>query len=182
MSIFASISFSSKLLGDNLIERGVRVKKSNIGRFTYVAHSTLIDRVKIGGFSSIGPNCLIGLSSHPISEYRSSHPVFYSNQKFWVGKISVNPRSTFNDRISVEIGNDVWIGASVLVLDGVKIGDGAVIAAGAVVTKDCDAFGVYAGIPARLVKYKSGRETSMKAKWWDWDLKKIAENWEFFKL
>jgi len=36
----------------------------------------------------------------------------------------------------VVIGNDVWLGANVIVLPGVCIGDGAIIGAGTVVNKD----------------------------------------------
>lgn len=37
----------------------------------------------------------------------------------------------------VVIGDDVWIGASCVILPGVTLGKGSVIAAGAVVTKSC---------------------------------------------
>ncbi len=52
----------------------------------------------------------------------------------------------------VSIGNDVWIGARVIILPGVTIGDGCVIGAGAVVTKDVPAYSVCAGNPAKVVK------------------------------
>ena len=49
------------------------------------------------------------------------------------------------------IGNDVWIGARVIILPGVRIGDGAVIGAGSVVTNDVPSLGVVAGNPAKLI-------------------------------
>ena len=52
----------------------------------------------------------------------------------------------------VQIGNDAWIGANVIVLPGVTIGEGAVVAAGSVVTKDVEQFTVVAGAPARLIR------------------------------
>ena len=52
----------------------------------------------------------------------------------------------------VEIGNDVWIGKSSIILSGITIGDGAVIAAGSIVTKDVEPYSVVAGIPAKLIK------------------------------
>lgn len=52
----------------------------------------------------------------------------------------------------VVIGNDVWLGARVIVLPGVTIGDGAVVAAGAVVTRDVPPFSVAAGMPAKVIK------------------------------
>jgi acetyltransferase-like isoleucine patch superfamily enzyme len=56
------------------------------------------------------------------------------------------------DRASIVIDDDVWIGEAAIILKGVKIGRGAVIAAGAVVTKDVPPFTVVAGNPARTVR------------------------------
>jgi maltose O-acetyltransferase len=52
----------------------------------------------------------------------------------------------------VTIGDRVWVGARAQILPGVRIAADAVIAAGAVVTKDCPVAGVYAGVPARLIR------------------------------
>jgi acetyltransferase-like isoleucine patch superfamily enzyme len=52
----------------------------------------------------------------------------------------------------ITIGDDVWIGSSVTVLDGVHIGSHAVIGAGSVVTKDVAEWAVVAGNPARLLR------------------------------
>lgn len=53
---------------------------------------------------------------------------------------------------SIEIGNNVWIGAHVIILKGVKIGNGAVIGAGSVVTHDIPSNCVAAGNPAKTIK------------------------------
>lgn len=55
---------------------------------------------------------------------------------------------------TVTIGNDVWLGANVIVLPGVNIPDGVVIGAGAVVTKHhvISPYGVYVGNPLRKIK------------------------------
>jgi len=53
---------------------------------------------------------------------------------------------------TVVIGNDVWIGARVIILPGVHIGNGAVIGAGAVVTKDVPDYEIWGGNPARFLK------------------------------
>ena len=51
---------------------------------------------------------------------------------------------------AVTIGDNVWIGARVVVTRGVTIGDGAVIGAGAVVTRDVPAGMLALGVPARV--------------------------------
>ena len=57
------------------------------------------------------------------------------------------PRYTDN----VSIGRGTWVGTNCVILPGVQIGPGCVIAAGAVVAADCEANGLYAGVPAKLI-------------------------------
>ncbi|MET7686629.1 acyltransferase [Streptomyces sp. NPDC005483] len=52
----------------------------------------------------------------------------------------------------IRVGDDVWIGSNVIVVDGVTIGDHCVIGAGAVVTRDLPAWSVAAGNPARVLR------------------------------
>lgn len=52
----------------------------------------------------------------------------------------------------IRIGDDVWIGSHVIVVDGVTIGDHCVIGAGAVVTRSLPAWSVAAGNPARVLR------------------------------
>ncbi|MBN9178183.1 MAG: acyltransferase [Microbacterium sp.] len=54
----------------------------------------------------------------------------------------------------IRIGDDVWIGSHVVVLDGVTVGSRAVLAAGAIVTKDVPAGAVIGGNPARVLKWR----------------------------
>lgn len=64
----------------------------------------------------------------------------------------------------ITIGDDVWIGSHVVVVDGVTIGDHAVVGAGAVVTKDVPAWAVVGGNPARFLRdrrdvHRTGRRS-----------------------
>jgi len=52
----------------------------------------------------------------------------------------------------IVIGNDVWIGAGVVIMPGITLATGTVIGANAIVTKDTEEYGVYVGIPAKKIK------------------------------
>jgi acetyltransferase-like isoleucine patch superfamily enzyme len=56
---------------------------------------------------------------------------------------------------SLDIGDDVFIGAGVTILSKVnKIGTGAVIGAGSVLTKDVGEYEIWAGNPAKFIKHR----------------------------
>lgn len=54
----------------------------------------------------------------------------------------------------ITIGDDVWLGANVVITAGVSIGDGAIVGAGAVVTKDLPPQSISCGVPARVISYR----------------------------
>jgi len=56
------------------------------------------------------------------------------------------------------------------VISGVSIGDGAVIGAGSVVTKDVPPYAIYAGNPARLVRFRFDDaliQRFLASEWWE---------------
>jgi len=59
------------------------------------------------------------------------------------------------ERQPILIGEDVWIGTRVIILQGVKIGDHAIIGAGSIVTKDVPEWGIVGGNPAKLIRYRN---------------------------
>lgn len=52
----------------------------------------------------------------------------------------------------ITLGDDVWVGSNVVVLDGVTVGSHAVLAAGAVVTKDVPDWAIVGGNPAKFIR------------------------------
>ena len=56
-----------------------------------------------------------------------------------------------NSTDSVKLGDNVWVGAGVIILPGVTIGDGVIVGAGSVVTRSLEP-GTYYGNPAKNTK------------------------------
>lgn len=59
------------------------------------------------------------------------------------------------------IKDDVWIGYNTTILSGVTINEGSIIAAGSVVTRDVEAYSIYAGVPAKKVKNRFDSEEDL---------------------
>ncbi len=85
----------------------------------------------------IGKNCLIG----PGLEVYSSD--FHN--------LDPTLRHTPGAAAEVVIGDNVFIGARVMILKGVTIGENSVIGAGSVVVKSCPANTIMAGNPAKII-------------------------------
>lgn len=59
-------------------------------------------------------------------------------------KDNISPRDRpLVSKGEIKIGNDVWLGESVVILAGANIGDGAIIGANAIVTKEVPAYSVF---------------------------------------
>jgi acetyltransferase-like isoleucine patch superfamily enzyme len=78
-------------------------------------------------------------------------------------------------RKGIRIGDDVWIGAGVRILDGADIGDGCVVAAGAVVRGRLEPRGIYAGVPARLLRMRQPTMTYLEHRQHEADTSRIRK-------
>ena len=156
------------------IESGSQVVDSSMGRYSFCGYDCQIDKCRIGSFTSIANNVVIGAAFHPL-HWVSTSPVFY------VGRDSVSKKfSSFerNPSLQTEVGSDVWIGQNVMIKQGVKVGHGAVIGMGSIVTKDVEPYAIVVGNPAHLIRYRFDddlRNELIKSKWWLLDDQKLTE-------
>ena len=88
--------------------------------------------ITIGDNTLFGPNVSINTAEHPLSPELRRNGLQYNKP--------------------VHIGNNVWLGAGVIVLAGVTIGDNSVVGAGSVVTKDVPPNSVALGTPAKVIR------------------------------
>ncbi len=149
-----------------------------LGDYSYIAKNSSVGNCTIGKFCSIGPNFSCGLGIHPTTGISTS-PMFYSVAK--QNGVALCDENKVKESCHTVIGNDVFIGANVTVLDGVHIGDGAVIGAGAVVVKDIPPYAIAVGVPAEVRKYRFDEKTIhslLRKQWWNGtaeDIKRVEE-------
>lgn len=174
-------------------------KGCKIGRYTY-GYEKLLEEFplaeSIGRFCSISSSAKI-VTNHP-GGYITTHPMLDAFPFSWENTEHINKMiseyghyennhpagiSMLRNNPPVVIGNDVWIGAHVIILPGIHIGDGAVLAAGSCVTRDVPDYAVVGGVPAKLIKYRfdeKDRKLLKKIQWWNWSLEEIEEKIELF--
>lgn len=129
---------------------------------------------KVGDNVSIHPNVfLFYLNNLTLGENVSIHPMCYIDA---AGEVEIGNDVSIAHNVSilstnhgwhdisqpikynketlskVRINNDVWIGCGCRILSGVEIHQRSIVAAGAVVNKDVDAYSIYGGVPAKLIK------------------------------
>lgn len=100
--------------------------------FNHNVSITCMEKVCIGSNSFFGNNVVIVDHDHAIIDGQPSGGQFRVAQ--------------------VEIGENCWIGANVVITRGVSIGSNAIVAAGSVVTKDVPFSTLVAGVPAKVLR------------------------------
>lgn len=100
------------------------------------------DRVFIQG-AIIGNNVLIGPDTVILSK---SH--LYKDKTVHIADQGESAN------LPVVISDDVWLGREVKVLPGLTISEGCVLGISSVITKSTNPFGIYAGVPAKLIGYR----------------------------
>lgn len=123
------------IIGDNVELRCNKDQKIVVGEICTVNRgSILIGNVRIEKNCLIAPNCVLAGGNHIFSD------TF----------IPINKQGVKSKGIIIE--ENVWIGASSVILDGVTIGEGSVVGAGSVVTKNIPKGVIAVGNPCRIIK------------------------------
>lgn len=115
--------------------------------------------IYIGNYVHIAAgSSLIGAGKITMSDFSglSSRVSIYSSSDDYSGASLTNP--TVPDkfrRVSnapVYLGRHVIVGSGSVVLPGIRLEEGVAIGALSLVTQHCEAFGIYAGTPAKRIK------------------------------
>lgn len=134
----------AKLEGFCFVASGARLTHSygmRVGRNFHLNSGAFIDArggLTLGNDVLIGPNSVLVTSNHQWTD--PSLPIVVQGHV-------VDP---------VTVGDDVWIGASAVILPGVTLGTGTVVAAGAVVTRSTEPYTIVGGIPAEVIGTRPG--------------------------
>ncbi len=131
-----------------------------VGSRTMIGRNTIVSckggRIIIGDDVNIGPHCYF-ISEENLEIGRFTHIAGHSflvaggNHSFDDPDTPICQQPSIS-KGGIQIGEDVWIGASATVVDGVKIGRGAVIGAGSLVHRKIPSLSVALGYPIEIIK------------------------------
>jgi acetyltransferase-like isoleucine patch superfamily enzyme len=106
-----------------------------LGEGSTIGHECILTgRIDIGKYTAMGYRCIVASEEHEFCDP--------PEEPFMSQGARINP---------VVIGDDVWIGANVVITGGVTIHDHSMIGAGAVVTHDVPEWEIWGGVPAKKI-------------------------------
>jgi galactoside O-acetyltransferase len=109
--------------------------------------------IVIGPQSYFGHRCLLyghgGIQIGRDALLANDVQLICGNHTFARRDLPIRAQPTEESPIVIE--DDVWLGASAIVLGGVTVGQGSVVGAGAVVTKSLPPYSIARGVPAQIV-------------------------------
>ncbi|WP_066161428.1 CatB-related O-acetyltransferase [Aliarcobacter skirrowii] len=150
------------------IEKNVSIDKkcrNKIGKYTFIGQNAIVGPAtsQIGSFCSIAPDVIIGPNSHDIMAITTSTFIHaYSSSLDYRSQKTSSSYNNYKQSLNTKntaIGHDVWIGYRAIIMPGVTVGDGAIIGAASIVTKDVEPYSIVVGNPAKVIKYRFNTET-----------------------
>ncbi len=109
-------------------------------------------KIRMGNHSHINQGCILdGRGGITIGDNVSiSHRVV-----LMTGSHDINSKEFKYKGAPIVICDYAFVGVNAIILQNVTIGKGAVVCAGAVVTKNVPEYAVVAGVPAKIISYRS---------------------------
>lgn len=114
--------------------------------------------IEIGDYIHVAVFCsLIGAGKIMLDDFcnLSSRVSIYSSNDDYTGRYMTNPmvplQFTGASHADVHVGKHVIVGSGSVVLPGVRLEEGVAVGALSLVTKPCEAFGIYAGVPVQRI-------------------------------
>lgn len=124
-------------------------------------------KLRVKSDAEISPNCVVGFDSELGTRCMIQSNVNIGNNVIMGPDVKIYSRNHKFDSLEIpiqkqgknyyktKVGNDVWLGANVIITAGCKIGNHVIIAAGSVVTKDVPDYAIVGGVPAKIIKYRN---------------------------
>ncbi len=159
-----------------------------IGRQSYMSGHAAVrgrHRLRIGSFTAIAEGLYLNTSVdlHPM-EYASL--LNFKDERRWCEDglgMDITYKYQDHKHTGIEIGSDVWIGREVRIFHGAHIAHGSVIAERSLVRGATKPYGIYAGVPARLKRFRFSESVVsalLDIRWWEWPMDRVLRNKQFF--
>lgn len=135
--LLASLGDGSSIMPRFQCDYGSQI---SIGAHTFVNYDAILldcAPISIGDHVSIGPRAQLLTPLHPVDDHDARRQ----------GQESASP---------IAVGDNVWLGAGVIVCPGVTIGDNSVVGAGSVVTRSVEPHVLAVGNPCRVIRELPG--------------------------
>lgn len=143
-----------------------------IGAGSYIGRNSIISckngDISLGENANVGWNCTIAATSsirignnNIIAAY--TYVIGGGNYRYDNINGPMCDNYDQEGKGGVVLGDDVWLGSHVAVLDGVTIDSGSVVASGSTVTRNLGANSINVGSPAKTVRQRAMGETVVPA-------------------
>jgi maltose O-acetyltransferase len=111
--------------------------------------------IKIGDRSSIGEKSKLSGDITMGCDVMMGEEVLMLTQNHEFSRTDIPmDQQGFRPEKPIVIGDDVWIGARVIILPGITVGKGSILGAGSVVTKDVPEYAIVGGNPAGVIRMR----------------------------
>jgi len=150
------------VIDDNVVldAKGEKNEGIRLGANVYIGRNTVLSckegSIFLDDYCNISANCLL-LSETAIRMGKycflagQCYLVAGGNHSFEKTDVPIMFQPSYS-KGGIRIGEDVWLGAGVVVLDGVSIGDGTVVGAGSAVTQSLPEYCIAVGTPAEKTR------------------------------